>query len=255
MTTAPQRLLLPAGFNPAGALSGRNILITGASRGLGLAMARDCAAAGAQTILLAREVRALESLADEIEAAGHLEPVLVPCNLEAATHEHYEDIAKLLRDRFGHLDGLVLNAGMLGELSPIANYDPTVWARVFQVNLHSPFLLTRCCLPLLDAAGRSRVLFVSSAVGRQGRAYWGAYAASKFAVEGLMQVLADEVANEGRITVNSVNPGRCRTRMRAQAYPAENAELLPPPETLAPFFTFLMSAAANDLHGRQFDLQ
>ena len=251
-----ERLQLPADYRPDhNTLKGRQVLVTGASRGLGRAIACDLAAAGAQTILLARDVKALEHLADEILAAGHAEPILIPCNLEAATHAHYEEIAEHLRARLGHLDGVIFNAGMLGELSPLATYDPTVWARVFQVNLHSPFLMLRCLLPLLDAGTRSSILFVSSAVGRQARAYWGAYAASKFALEGMMQVLADELASAARVKVNSVNPGRCRTRMRAQAYPAEDAEKLPEPASLAPFFTYLLSPSADHFHGRQLDLQ
>ena len=256
MSNIAEKLRLPAAFRPEDqSLHGRQILITGASRGLGREIARQCAAAGAQTVLLARSVPALESLADEILAAGHPEPVLVPCNLEAATLEHYEEIATLLGDRFGHLDGLVVNAAMLGELSPIAASDPALWARVFQVNLHSPYLLVRSCLPLLRRASDARVLFVSSSVARQGRAYWGAYAASKAALENLMQVLADELAAEGIVRVNSVNPGRCRTEMRAQAYPAEDADRLPSPESLAPGLLYLLGEAASGLHGRQFDLQ
>lgn len=254
--TTTRKLQLPEEFSPdPRTLAGRQILITGASRGLGRAIASHCAAAGAQTILLARTVSALESLADEIVAAGHLEPVLIPCNLEAATLANFEDIASLLAARHEHLDGMVLNAGMLGELSAISSYDPALWARVFQVNLHSAFMLTQCCLPLLRRATDARLLFVSSGVARQGRAYWGAYGASKAAVENLMQVLADELATEGRVRVNSVNPGRCRTEMRAQAYPAEDAEQLPDPDSLAPGFVYLLSAFAATLHGRQFDLQ
>lgn len=256
MSNTPEKLSLPASFRASDqTLRGRQIMITGASRGLGREIARQCAAAGAQTILLARSVPALETLADEILAAGHPEPVLVPCNLEAATLQHYEEIAALLGERFGHLDGLVANAAMLGELSPIAASDPALWARVFQVNLHSPYLLVRTCLPLLRRARDARVLFVSSSVARQGRAYWGAYAASKAALENLMQVMADELAAEGIVRVNAVNPGRCRTEMRAQAYPAEDAERLPSPESLAPGFIYLLSEAASSLHGRQFDLQ
>ena len=256
MSSSPEKLVLPRSFQPGGeSLHGRQILITGASRGLGRAIAHQCAAAGAQTILLARSVPALESLADEILAAGHLEPVLVPCNLEAATLQQYEEIATLLGERFGRLDGLVVNAAMLGELTSIAASDPALWARVFQVNLHSPYMLVRSCLPLLRQSTDARVLFVSSGVARQGRAYWGAYAASKAALENLMQVLADELASEGIVRVNAVNPGRCRTEMRAQAYPAEDADRLPTPESLASGLIYLLGEAATGLNGRQFDLQ
>jgi NAD(P)-dependent dehydrogenase (short-subunit alcohol dehydrogenase family) len=236
-------------------LADRIVLVTGASKGLGRAIALAAAAAGATTLLLARDVRALERLADEIEAAGGASPSLVPMNLEAATIEHYAEVARLIAERWGRLDGLVLNAGVLGELSPLRNYDPLVWARVFQVNVHANFLLVQACLPLLEMAPSASVIFTSSSVGREARAYWGAYAASKFALEGMMQTLADELAGGTRIRVNSVNPGRCRTRMRAQAYPAENADTLPDPATLAPAFVHLLSDAAEGCHGQQYDLQ
>ena len=251
-----ERLQLPAGFaiTPS-LLAGRNVLITGASRGLGQAIAGACAAAGAQTVLLARDVKALEATADAIVAAGHLEPRLLALNLEAAGVDHYAEVRDLLLAQCGALDGLVLNAGMLGELSAFGNIEPTSWARVFQVNVHANFLLLQALLPLLQAAPRASVLAVSSGVGRRGRAYWGAYAASKFALEGLVEVLADEWRGSTALTINSVNPGRCRTRMRASAYPAEDVDTLPLPETLAPGFVYLLSDAAKDCNGRQFDLQ
>ena len=253
--TATKLLLTHADAADAGALAGKVILITGASRGLGRAIALAAAAAGATTLLLARDMRALEKLADEIEAANGPAPSLVPMNLEAATVEHYEEVARLIAERWGRLDGLVLNAGSLGELSPLRNYDPMVWALVFQVNVHANFLLLQACLPLLEMAPAASVVFTSSSVGREGRAYWGAYAASKFALEGIMQTLADEVSGSTRIRVNSVNPGRCRTRMRAQAYPAENPDTLPDPATLAPAFVYLLSDAAEACNGQQYDLQ
>jgi NAD(P)-dependent dehydrogenase (short-subunit alcohol dehydrogenase family) len=249
------KLDYPAALPAARPLADRLVLITGASRGLGRAVALAAAAAGATTLLLARDGRALEKLADEIEAAGGPAPSLVPLNLENATVDHYAEVAGLIAERWGRLDGLVLNAGLLGELSPLRNYDPLLWARVFQVNVHAHFLLLQACLPLLEQAASASVLFTASSVGRQGRAYWGAYAASKFALEGMMQTLADEMSGTSRVRVNSVNPGRCRTRMRAQAYPGENADALPDPSQLAPAFVYLLSEAASGCHGRQFDLQ
>lgn len=248
------RLAYPSPPVPA-VLAGKLVLVTGASRGLGRAIALAAAAAGASLLLLARDRRALEKLADEIEAAGGPEPSLVPMNLENATVDHYAEVAGLVEARWGRLDGLVLNAGLLGELGPVRNYDPLVWARVFQVNVHAHFLLTQACLPLLEQAPAASIVAVSSSVGRRGRAYWGAYAASKFALEGLVQTLADELDGTSRIRINSVNPGRCRTRMRADAYPAENPDTLPDPADLAPAFVHLLSDATHAYNGRQFDLQ
>lgn len=238
-----------------GALAGKLVMITGASRGLGRAIAVAAAAAGATLLLLARDIRALEKLADEIEAAGGAEPSLVPINFENATVDHYADIASRVDERWGRLDGLVLNAGLLGELGAIRNHDPLLWARVFQVNVHAHFLLTQACLPLLERPSTASIIMTSSSVGRRGRAYWGAYAASKFALEGLMQTLADEMDGTTHVRVNSVNPGRCRTKMRAHAYPGEDPDTLPDPATLAPAFVHLLSEAAAAFNGQQFDLQ
>lgn len=252
--TIQQQLL---DYRPApDSLAGQVILITGASQGIGHSVARACAAAGARTLLLGRDLRRLEALANAIETDQHPTPSIVPMNLEGASVDDYAQLASLISEQYGRLDGLVLNAGMLGELAPIAGYEPATWARVFQVNVHSPFLLTQACLPLLRAGGNASVVFTSSSVGRRGRAYWGAYAASKFAIEGLMQTLADEVANDvPRLRVNSLNPGRVRTRMRAQAYPAENPASLVPPEAIVSAYLFLLSAHSNHVHGTSLDAQ
>lgn len=223
-------------------LNGRVVLVTGASRGLGRAVAMAAAGYGARVLLLARDVRRLEEAADAIEASGAPAPLLVPCNLENATVDDYAAIASHVREQCGHLDGLVLNAAMLGTLCPFEHQDPVLWARVFQVNVHAPFLLLQACLPLLRAAPSASVIGVSSSVGRRGRAYWGAYAASKFALEGMLQTLADELRDVSHVRVNSVNPGRLRTRMRAEAYPAEDPTTLPTPEDVAPAFVHLLGS-------------
>jgi NAD(P)-dependent dehydrogenase (short-subunit alcohol dehydrogenase family) len=241
---------LPASVMPSSPeLKGRAILITGASRGLGRAIALECARHGARTLLLGRDVRRLETVADEIEQLGAPAPSLIPFNLEGAGIDDYGLISRLIDEQYGSLNGLVLNAAMLGDLAAIEHYDPLVWARVFQVNVHSQFLLTRACLPLLRRAPSASIVMTSSGVGRSGRANWGAYAVSKFALEGLMEVLADELAGQSSVRVNSFNPGRMQTRMRALAYPAENPTTLPDPTDLAPYFTYLLSPASAELHG------
>ncbi|MSR14440.1 MAG: YciK family oxidoreductase [Gammaproteobacteria bacterium] len=231
-------------------LTGKTVLITGASRGLGRAIALDCARHHANTLLLGRDVRRLEALADEIEQIGAPPATLIPFNLEGATVEDYGTISALIGEQFQKLEGLVLNAAVLGELAAIENYDPLQWARVFQVNVHSQFLLVQACLPVLRRADSSSVIFTSSGVGRQGRANWGAYAASKFALEGLMETLADEQAGVSSVRVNSLNPGPMRTRMRALAFPAEDPGTLPDPAAIAPYYSYLLSEASLGLHGQ-----
>lgn len=238
------------------ALANRVVLVTGAGSGYGQAVAVAAAAAGAELLLLGRDVRALERTSDLIAGTGGPAARLVPVNLEGATREDYETVAGAIGADYGRLDGLVLNAAMLGELCPLASYDPPTWARVFQVNVHSPFLLLQSVLPWLGAAPRASIVMISSSVGRRGRAYWGAYAASKFALEGMMQTLADELGSEApRVRINSLNPGRMRTRMRAQAYPAEDPSTLPLPAEQAAACVYLLADASAALHGQALDAQ
>ena len=236
-------------------LAERVVLVTGAGDGIGRAVSLAFAAHGATVILLGRTVPKLESVYDGIVAAGGPKPAIYPMDLEGAVPDDHRQLADRLESELGHLDGLLHNAGLLGSLTSIEHYDPMEWLRVIQVNLHAPFLLTQACLPILKRARDASVVFTSSGVGRRGRAYWGAYSASKFAVEGLMQVLADELEENSHVRVNSVNPGRVRTAMRAAAYPAENsAELLAPEDIVLPYL-YLMGPDSRDIHGQALDAQ
>jgi len=192
---------------------------------------------------------------DEIVSAGGPQPAIYPMDLEGATPDDHRQLAENVASQLGRLDGLLHNAGLLGSLTPIAHYDPVEWLRVIQVNLNAPFLLTQSCLPLLERAPEASIVFTSSGVGRRGRAYWGAYGASKFGVEGLMQILADELEENSTVRVNSLNPGRTRTAMRAAAYPAENpASLLTPADIVVPYL-YLMGPDSVGVHGRALDAQ
>ncbi|MGR8949312.1 MAG: YciK family oxidoreductase [Gammaproteobacteria bacterium] len=239
---------------PDNYLANRVILITGASRGIGAALTKATARLGAQVVMLARTVRDMEKIADECLADGSIEPAIVPCNLESASIEDYQTVVDAINNEFGTLDGVVFNAGVLGELAPISSYDPVTWAKVFQVNLHSQFLLLQAALPLLTKSPDASVVFTTSSVGRKSRAYWGAYAASKFATEGLMQTLADEVDGTN-LRVNAINPGRTKTRMRAQAYPAEDANTLPEPAMVLTPFLYLLGNQAKNCNGLSLDAQ
>ncbi|MDX5329126.1 MAG: SDR family NAD(P)-dependent oxidoreductase, partial [Marinobacter sp.] len=153
-------------------------------------------------------------------------------------------------------DGLLHNAGILGSRSPVELYDPEIWNKVMQVNATAPFLLSRAMIPLLRKSDDASMIFTSSGVGRQARAYWGAYAVSKFAVEGLSQLLADELDdNRHNIRVNSLNPGATRTNMRVLAYPAENPSQNPAPEELMPVYLYLMGKDSQGINGQQIDAQ
>ncbi|HCW91745.1 MAG TPA: YciK family oxidoreductase [Marinobacter sp.] len=241
---------------PPDLLKDRIILVTGAGSGIGRTAALTYAAHGATVILLGRTLSKLEEIYDDIESAGYPKPAIVPLNLEGAAVKDYEELAMTLEDNFGKLDGLLHNAGILGDRSPIELYDPDTWNKVMHVNATAPFLLTRALIPLLRKSGDASVIFTSSGVGRKAKAYWGAYAVSKFAVEGLSQLLSEELDDERHnIRVNSLNPGATRTNMRARAYPAENPASNPTPEDIMPVYLYLMGKDSHGVNGQQLDAQ
>ena len=240
-------------YQPTGKfLEDKIILVTGATDGIGKEVALSYAKHGATVVLLSRDTRKLEKVYDEIEALGYPQPAFLPVNLQDNNPETYQKVADVIDKEFGRLDGLLHNAGDLGFLSPIEHYDDETWFRVMQVNVNAQFLLTKYCIPLLKKSESSSLVFTSSGVGRQGRAYWGAYAASKFANEGMMQTLADELENT-TVRVNSINPGATRTKMRANAYPGENPETLPTPEDILPAYQWLMDTASKKANGQAID--
>lgn len=255
-----------AAFDPRGVtlaedeLAGRVIAITGPTAGIGEALALDCARRGAEVVLIGRNVKKLEVIHDAIAALRdtHGKPVpaasIAPLDLEKAVAADYDTLAHAILQRWGRLDGLVHNAALLGHLGPIEDYDVPTWVKVMHVNVTAPFALTQVLLPALRASTDASVLFLSSGVGRRGRAYWGAYGVSKFAVEGLMQTLADELEKTS-VRVNSLNPGRARTQMRRQAYPSEAAESLPLPSSLTGPMIALLGPQARGIRGGAFDAQ
>lgn len=242
---------IPADYSPAqDLLQGKVVLITGAGDGIGRAAAESYAAHGATVVLLGRTVSKLEAVYDSIEAAGGAQPALFPMDLASATEADYASLAEAVAGTFGHLDGLLHNASLLGERRPVASATWPTWAEVMQVNVNAQFLLSRALLPLLEQAPQASVIFTSSGVGRRGRAYWGAYAVSKFATEGLMQVLADELENTSRIRVNSLNPGATNTAMRRTAYPAETPTTNPSPADIMPAYLYLMGEDSVGVTGQ-----
>jgi len=190
-----------------------------------------------------------------IEAEFPGKAIMHPLDLGTATEDEYLRLADSVLQQFGRLDGLIHNAGLLGARSPIEFYPVADWNRLMQVNVNAAFLLTRALIPVLSQSGEARMLFTSSSVGRKGRAHWGAYAVSKFAVEGLMQTLADELAKTTSIRINSINPGGTRTAMRRDAYPAEDPAGQPTPESLMPVYLYLMGPEGEAYHGQAIDVR
>lgn len=241
---------------PADLLKDRVIMVTGAGDGIGRVAALQYAAHGATVLLLGRTTSKLEKVYDEIEAAGGPQAAILPLNLEGATSHDFQDVATKIDEAFGRLDGLLHNAGILGLRTPVELYDEQMWQKVMQVNLQAPVMLTQAMIPLLRKSPDASIILTSSGVGRKARAYWGAYAISKFGIEGLSQMLADELAEENHQTrVNALNPGATRTSMRSLAYPGENPAANPRPEDIMGTYLYLMGKDSHGVTGQQFDAQ
>ena len=236
-------------------LSGRIIAITGPTRGIGQALAVACATHGATVVLVGRNVKRLEAVHAQIEAAGGAEATIAPFDLEKAVASDYDALASALMERYGRLDGLVHNASILGMVSPIDHYDVPTWYRVMHVNVTAAFALTHVLLPVLRRSDDASIIFTSSSVGRKARAFWGAYAVSKCAIEGLSDILSQELENVSHVRVNTINPGPTRTSMRLQAYPSENPESVTPPEQIIGPYLALLGPASRGITGQRFDAQ
>ena len=227
-----------------GRLAGRLALITGASRGLGAAVAERFAAEGARLILAARTVGGLEATDDRVRAAGGT-ATLIPVDLTES--DAAERLAAAIYQRFGGLDILVANAARLGALSPVAHGDPELWQAVLDLNLVSTYRLVRAVHPLLAAAEAGRAVFVTCGAGRTATPFWNAYAVSKAGLEMLARLYAAEVARTA-IRVNLVDPGPLRTKLRAAAFPGEQPDAVPAPEDLTEGFVRLAEPACSS-HG------
>ena len=226
-------------YPPKDLLNNRIILVTGASDGIGKEAARSYAAHGAKVILLGRSEEKLKQVELEINAISVHPVKTIVFNFLRAQPSDYQPLANQIGKLFSHLDGILHSAGLLGSISPIAEQNPLVWQQVIQVNVNAQFMLTQALLPLLLKAESPSLIFTTSSVGRKGRAGWGAYSVSKFATEGLMQVLADEYP-ASQLRVNCINPGGTRTNMRASAFPQEDpANLRTPADIMAPYLYFM----------------
>jgi NAD(P)-dependent dehydrogenase (short-subunit alcohol dehydrogenase family) len=235
-------------------LRNKTILVTGAGAGIGRSAAITYAKQGATVILLGKTISKLESVYDEITALGLVEPAIVPLDLKGATKQNYIDMSTTIAEQFGKLDGALLNASILGELTPFNQIHEQVFNDVMQVNVTAQYLLAQALIPTLLLAEKSSLLFTSSGVGSKGRAYWGPYAISKFATEGMMQVIADEYEGSS-LRVNAINPGATQTSMRSSAYPAEDKDQLATPNDIMPVYAYLMADDSADVNGKTLKAQ
>jgi len=239
---------------PADLLKDKVILVTGASDGIGKTIAKSYAEHGATVILHGRSIEKLEQVYDDIVNKGGAQPAILPLDLQNAAQQQYISLAETIQSELGRLDGILHNAAKISELSPIEFTEANLWHEMMQVNINAIFMLTQACLPLLREAPEASIITTTSGVGRKGRAFWGPYAVSKFAVEGFTQVLADELESSN-IRVNSINPGPTRTKMRATAYPAEDASRLASPAELSNLYLYLMGNDSHSVHGQSIDAQ
>lgn len=235
-------------------LENKIILVTGAGAGIGKEAAITYAKLGATVILLGKTISKLESVYDEIISLGLTEPAIIPLDLKGATKQNYIDMSATIVNQFGQLDGVLLNASLLGELTPFTQIHEQTFNDVMKVNVNAQYLLAQALIPALQRATTASLIFTSSGVGNQGRAYWGPYSISKFATEGMMQVIADEYENSN-LRTNAINPGATNTNMRTTAYPAEDKSTLATPSDIMPLYVYLMSDDSLDVNGKTLKAQ
>jgi NAD(P)-dependent dehydrogenase (short-subunit alcohol dehydrogenase family) len=246
---------LPAGWVPASdTLAGRVVLVTGAYGGLGGAVARAATRAGATVVVSGKRKRQLEQLYDAMLAEGLAEPVIHPLDMETATPRDYANLADGLRHDFGRLDGIAHCAASFAGLTPIGMHKPDDWLRAMHVNVNAPFALTQACMPLLQEAADSAVVFVLDDPVRLARAHWGAYGASKAALERFAAILHEET-DESPLRVHALLPAPMRTRLRRQAYFGEDTMQHPLPDATADAMVWLLGVQGLPARGRVLDLR
>lgn len=235
-------------------LQNKTILVTGAGSGIGRAAAINYAKFGATVVLLGKTVEKLEKVYDEILNLGYPEPAIIPLDMKGATAQHYKDMVSTIIGQLQHIDGALLNASILGELTPFTQISTQIWEDVMQVNLNAQMQLAQALIPAMTQSSSSSLIFTTSGVGNQGRAFWGPYSISKFATEGMMQVIADEYEGSS-LRVNAINPGATKTNMRATAFPAEDKSLISEPEDIMPLYLYLMSDDSKAVNGQRLNAQ
>ncbi len=231
---------MPRNASPPNCLEGRTILVTGAGEGLGRAAALAFARHGAEVVLLDRTIPKLEAVYDEIVAAGGPTPAVYPMDFSGASVRDFQELAATVRDRLGHLEGLLHNAAELELLTPLAFHTADDWERTLRVNLTAPFLLTQACLPLLKAARRGTVVFTTDECAATPKGYWGAYGIGKAALNNLAFMWAKELSDT-ELRVHVLDPGPARTGMRLRTHPGAPLASWPLPDELMPAYVHLMN--------------
>jgi len=223
------------------------ILITGAGAGIGAAVAKAYASHGATLVLLDKNIPALELVYDDIVANGAPTPAIYPLDLQGASIPDYDELARSIHDNFERLDGLVHCAASLGQIAPVQHQDPKVWLETLHINLTAPYLLTRACLPLMQKFDKASIIFTTD--NHKDTAYWAGYGVSKAAIESLSKQLSDELESDGRVRVNTIDPGTVQSKLHARAFPAIDPTSLPTPEDVVPTYLYLMGQDSLEING------
>ena len=231
-------------------LAEKNILITGASKGIGREVAMSLSKYGANVVLLARDENNLDALYDEIVNTHKTSPMIIKCDLNDLDENKAQEIANVLSENISCLDGLIHNAAILGKMASMIDYDLITWNKVIQTNLTSSYLLTKFLSPMMEQSTNPRIIFTSSGVVKKGRAFWGAYAVSKTAIKSMSEILQDELEPISNIKVFNFDPGATRTSMRAFAYPAEDPESLKNASSLIDYYLWMLSDFSNHTNDR-----
>lgn len=213
-------------------MEGKTILITGANRGIGKSLAKNFSNIGANVILLGKNEDSLNEVYDEIISCTKTKPLIIESDLNLLDLDGAHQIKKAIVNQYGVLDGLIYNAAKLGKMTSIEDYEDGLWKEIINTNLNSSFLIYKELIPILKAAPNGRIIFTSSGVAEVGKAYWGAYSVSKFAVKGLAEIIRDELDSTSNIKVFNYDPGATKTSMRASAYPGEDPNNLKDPDKL-----------------------
>ena len=231
------------------------ILITGANKGIGKTLSLEFSKMGVNIVLLGRNEESLDSVYDEIITTTSTKPLIIKCDLSDIDNKSAKQINDEIMGVYGRLDGVIFNAAKLGKMSTIEDYEEDIWKEVFNINLHSAFIISKEVLSALKAAPNGRIIFTSSGVAEVGKAFWGAYSASKFAVKGLAEILRDELDTTSNVKVFNYDPGKTRTSMRALAYPAENPQDLKEPKVLFNDYLWFFSdeSQTSNQHYFKFD--
>ena len=226
-------------------LKNKNILITGATDGIGAQISKLYSSHGANIILLGRNEEKLNKIYDDIIENKDTKPLILECDLNQISDNGAKEIANAISDQYGVLNGLIHNAAELGKLTNLENYSLDDWDKLMRVNLTAPFLLTKYLLPSLKEADNGRVILTSSGVAHKGRAFWGAYSISKAALKTMQEIFSEELEGSSSIKFFSFDPGATRTKMRSAAYPAEDPNKLKSAEDLNDYYLWFFSEQSN----------